>query len=395
MTFRVAVVIGTRPEAIKMAPVVAALREHPDLQTILISTAQHRQMLDQVLPIFGLKPDVDLGLMEPAQDLGELTSRVLVHMRRTLQDVAPHLVFVQGDTTTVMATALAAFYSRIPIGHVEAGLRTYDLDNPFPEEANRRVAGIFAALHFAPTSRAADALLAEGVPPERVMVTGNTCIDALQWTAAVPFTSSDPGLSAAIQSGRMVLVTSHRRESFGPELESICLALRDLVTTLPDVHVVYPVHLNPHVRQTVTRCLHGVDRVHLLDPLDYQSFVYAMRHATLVLTDSGGVQEEAPSLGKPVLVLRHVTERPEAAEAGLAKVIGTDREAIVGAARTLLTQPLAYAAMVGTVSPYGDGEAARRIALASARWLRGERPLLDPGEQFCAAAVRESMERVA
>ena len=380
----VAVVVGTRPEAIKLAPVVDALKARPDLKTIVISTAQHRQMLDQVLSLFQIEPDVDLNVMHRDQDLAGLTARVLTAMRDVLAEVAPALVVVQGDTTTVLATSLAAFYARIPMAHVEAGLRSRDLANPFPEEMNRRVASAMAAVHFAPTARARRELIRESVEPDRIVVTGNTVVDALKRVLQRPFSFDRTAVARFEQvAGRLLVVTSHRRESFGRELENICLALRQLVSTVDDLHVVYPVHLNPHVRETVLRMLAGVERIELIEPLDYLDFVNLMRRATLVLTDSGGVQEEAPTLGKPVLVLRAVTERPEAYEMGLSKVIGTTRESIVTEVMRLLTDPAAYRAMTSDVNPYGDGRAAERIAEAVSRWVRGERaPWLGRDEEF-------------
>jgi len=385
----VAVVVGTRPEAIKMAPVIDALKNQSDLATVVISTAQHRQMLDQVLSLFRIVPDVDLDLMAGNQDLAGLTARVLTRMRDVLAEIGPDLVLVQGDTTTVLAASLAAFYAQIPVAHVEAGLRSRDLRNPFPEEMNRKVASVMAAIHFAPTEGARRELLKESVAPDRVVVTGNTVVDALhrvlQWPSSE---DAEPAGGLAALDGRLMLVTSHRRESFGRDLENICLALRELVSRFDDLHIVYPVHLNPQVRGTVMPLLADVGRIHLIDPLDYLSFVNLMRRSTLILTDSGGVQEEAPTLGKPLLVMRAVTERPEAFELGLSSVIGTSREAIVAAVTRLLTDSQAYRSMTSDINPYGDGRAAGRIATVVRRWCQGERaPWLEPAEQFSVEAT--------
>ena len=372
-----------------MAPVIDALKARSALATVVISTAQHRQMLDQVLSLFRIVPDVDLDLMHRDQDLASLTGRILTRMPKTLVDARADLVLVQGDTTTALATSLAAFYARIPVAHVEAGLRTHDLGNPFPEEMNRKVASVVADIHLAPTPLARRELLKESVPPERIVVTGNPVVDALHRVLDWPFDFAGGPLEQFDRiDGRLLLVTSHRRESFGRDLENICLALCDLVSRFADLRIAYPVHLNPRVRETVVRLLDGVDRVHLIDPLDYVSFVNLMRRSALILTDSGGVQEEAPTLGKPLLVLRAVTERPEAFEAGLSKVIGTSREAIVGEVTRLLADPAAYRAMTSGVNPYGDGRAAARIAEVVCRWANGDvGPWLDASEEFDAEAA--------
>jgi len=373
LTLRVLSIFGTRPEAIKMAPVVRVLSDEPAIESMVCVTAQHREMLDQVLEIFDIEPDVDLDLMRPGQTLPELTARVLTHVDRTLDRLKPDLVLVQGDTTTVMAAALAAFYRQIPVGHVEAGLRTHDRYNPFPEEINRRIAGQLASLHFAPTQRAADALLAEGTPAAAVHVTGNTVIDALDWVVNQPRPPKVGELLEEIGCGsggqhRLVLVTAHRRESFGAPFEQICLGLRRLAERNPDVALVYPVHLNPNVQKPVHRLLDGRDRIHLVEPLPYLPFAHLMNAAYLVLTDSGGIQEEAPSLGKPILVLRNETERQEAIDAGTAKLVGPDAEAIVREAERLLHNERAYAEMANAVNPYGDGHAAGRILKAVMEW---------------------------
>jgi UDP-N-acetylglucosamine 2-epimerase (non-hydrolysing) len=355
---RILVAIGTRPEAIKMAPVVLALRQEPWADVRILATAQHRQMLDQVLGAFGLVPDIDLDIMRPDQTLPELTARLLLRLDEVLASEAPDAVLVQGDTTTVMTVAMAAFYRRIPLGHVEAGLRTGDLYNPFPEEMNRIVAGRLSRWHFAPTARSRDNLLAEGFAPDSIHVTGNTVIDALLQVA-----ERDLPLPVEIPEGkRLVLVTAHRRENFGAPFREVCLAIRDLASRHPDVHVLYPVHPNPNVTGPAREILGGHPAITLCEPLGYLAFVAAMKRATLVLTDSGGVQEEAPALGKPVLVMRHETERPEAVAEGVVQLVGPDRGAILAAADRLLDDPGAYAAMARGVSPYGDGHAAGRIA---------------------------------
>lgn len=361
------VVFGTRPEAIKMAPVVAALKATPGLETLVTVTAQHRQMLDQVLDLFGIVPDVDLDLMTPGQQLPGLFAAILQGMSEVFARQRPDLVLVHGDTSTTLAAALAAFYARVPVGHVEAGLRTGNLAAPWPEEANRRLTAPLASLHFSPTQAAADNLLREGIDPAHVHVTGNTVVDAL--VAVAERIASDPALADALASRfdfldpgrRLVLVTGHRRENFGAGFEQICLALRDLAGR-GDVQIVYPVHLNPNVQDPVQRLLSGVPGVRLIEPLDYLPFVYLMTRAHLILTDSGGIQEEAPSLGKPVLVLRQTTERPEAVEAGTVRLVGTDRATIVTEASRLLDDPAAHAAMAMAHNPYGDGHAAARIA---------------------------------
>lgn len=381
---RIAVVMGTRPEAIKMAPVVHALRGRADrFETVVVATAQHRQMLDQVLSIFRIEPDVDLDLMRQDQSLSELAARVLTTMDATLREVKPDLLMVQGDTTTVCATAVAAFHRNIPVAHVEAGLRSHDLRNPFPEEMNRRLTSVLTTLHFAPTPLARDELRRENIPAERIVVTGNTVVDALHQLLAEPFEVRDTRLDGIpFEKHRLLVVTSHRRESWGQDLENTCLALRDLVQRFPDLLVVYPVHLNPNVRKTVMSILRGAQRIHLTEPLDYFAFVNLMRRSHLILTDSGGVQEEAPTLGKPLLVLRKLTERPEAFHAGLSKVVGNSREAIVEEASRLLEDERAYREMVSSDNPFGDGRAAERITTALGRWASARLPLLEPAEEF-------------
>ncbi len=369
----IALVFGTRPEAIKLAPLVLALRDDPDLRPVVCVTAQHREMLDQVLAIFGIAPDADLDLMRPDQTLAGLTARAVAGIDAWLADARPDLVLVQGDTTTVFCAALAAFYRGIPVGHVEAGLRTGNLHSPFPEEANRVLTSRLADLHFAPTAGARDHLLREGVPAERIFVTGNTVIDALH--LVIEQVRRDPppvpGLDERELRGDrpLVLVTGHRRENFGPGFQRVCRALTRLADAFPDHLFVYPVHLNPNVQRPVHAILSGRDNVLLIDPLPYLPFVRLMDRATLILTDSGGVQEEAPGLGKPVLVTRETTERPEAVTAGTVKLVGTDEERIVAEATRLLTDPEAYAAMARAVNPYGDGKATGRIVAACREFL--------------------------
>ena len=360
---RVLSIVGTRPEAIKMAPVIQALARDPAFESRVLATAQHRQMLDQVLAVFGISPDLDLDIMRPNQALTALTARLLLALDAALGAEQPDLVLAQGDTTTVMTAALACFYRKIPFGHVEAGLRTGDLDNPFPEEMNRVVAGRLARWHFAPTASARDNLLREGVDPAAIHVTGNTVIDALLSVA-----DRRPEIGVPLDpTKRLILVTAHRRENFGAPLRAICHAIRRLVETNPDVVVLYPVHPNPNVQDVAQELLGDCPGVTLCPPLDYLPFVAAMQRAYLILSDSGGVQEEAPALGKPVLVLRRETERPEAVAAGVVRLVGPVYEAILGEAQRLLDDPGYYSAMARGVSPYGDGRAAGRILAA----LRG------------------------
>lgn len=379
---RVFCIFGTRPEAVKMAPVVRALRQFPErIVTRVCVTAQHRQMLDQVLEIFGIAPDIDLDLMQPNQSLSALAARVLSRLDPLLEQEQPDWVLVQGDTTTVMASAIAAHHRRVRVGHVEAGLRTGDRANPFPEEMNRVVADHISDLCFAPTERARQNLLREGIADAAIRVTGNTVVDALQEIAARPWTPSaasalsDSALAAIPPDARLILVTAHRRESFGAPLERICQALLQLARR-PDVRIVYAVHLNPQVQEPVHRLLDNVPNITLLPPLDYLTLIQLMKRSYLILTDSGGIQEEAPSLGAPVLVLRDVTERPEAVEAGVARLVGADTGRIVAEAARLLDDPQARAAMARAVNPYGDGRAAERIVQA----------LLEQGEPRPTAA---------
>ena len=369
---RVLSVFGTRPEAVKMAPVVEQLRHTPGVESGVCVTAQHRQMLDQVLELFDIVPDFDLNVMETDQALAPLTTAIFRSLDPVLEQFQPDWVLVQGDTTTVLAAALLAAYRKIRVGHVEAGLRTGDKGQPFPEEINRRVVSVVADLHFAPTARARDNLLREGVPPDRIVVTGNPVIDALQAIAARPYDPTTGPLAVLPSDRRIILVTAHRRENFGAPLEGIFTALRRLAERYrDDVTFVYPVHLNPNVRQPAQQMLGDVPNVTLLDPLDYLPMVHLLRQCTLVLTDSGGLQEEGPALGKPVLVLRQVTERPEAIEAGTARLVGTEPARIEAEVQRLLEDPAAYAAMAHAVNPFGDGHAAEKIVealLGSGRW---------------------------
>lgn len=365
-------IFGTRPEAIKMAPVVQQLRRHADkITTRVWVTAQHRQMLDQVLRAFAIQPDLDLNVMQDAQTPSQVAARVLERLEPPLLQAQPDWVLVQGDTTTVMAAAIAAHHLRIKVGHVEAGLRTHDKLNPFPEEMNRVVADALSDLRFAPTARARENLLREGIAAATIRVTGNTVIDALQWIVRQPPSRETEQLLARLGAqrtgahpSRILLVTAHRRESFGEPLREICSALREIALTRADVQIVYPVHLNPNVQQPVNQILGNISNVTLLPPLDYLAFAHLLNHSYLALTDSGGLQEEAPSLGKPVLVLRAVTERPEAVEAGTAKIVGTHKEAIVQETYRLLDDSAAYEAMARAVNPFGDGHAAERIVKA-------------------------------
>lgn len=369
---KVLTVFGTRPEAIKLAPVIRALRKRSHVDTLSVQrvavkvcvTAQHRQMLDQVLRLFEITPDYDLNVMEDNQSPTQVASAVLARLESILQEEQPDWVLVQGDTTTVTAASLAAFYARVKVGHVEAGLRTHDKWQPFPEEINRRVAGAIADLHFAPTEGARQNLLCEGVPNEHIVVTGNPVIDALHWVAAQPFDVATLRIERSIferSDEKLILVTAHRRENFGEPLQNICRALREIAVAYPAVQIVYPVHLNPNVWEPVHRYLDGIPNIALLPPLDYLPLVHLLKRSYLVLTDSGGLQEEAPSLGVPVLVLRDVTERPEAVKAGTVRVVGTDPHRIVGEVCRLLDDMAAYQAMAQAINPYGDGQASQRI----------------------------------
>jgi UDP-N-acetylglucosamine 2-epimerase (non-hydrolysing) len=359
-------IFGTRPEAVKMAPVVRELAHTPGIESRVCVTAQHRQMLDQVLDLFEISPDIDLDLMQPGQSLAELTARVFTQLDPVLTDLQPDWVLVQGDTTTVMSAALLAYYHQVKVGHVEAGLRTGDKFQPFPEEINRRVAGVIADLHFAPTEWSRQNLLRENVPDKQIVITGNPAIDALQWVVQQPFDISSLNIPTLQRADvRTVLVTAHRRENFGQPLENICQAIKTLADYYGgEVHFVYPVHLNPNVQEPAYRLLGTQPNITLLPPMDYLPLVNVMKRATIVLTDSGGIQEEAPGLGVPTLVMRNTTERPEGVEAGTLKLVGTDPEVIVRESRRLLDDPEAHAAMAGAKNPYGDGHAAERIVQA-------------------------------
>ncbi|HEY4468148.1 MAG TPA: UDP-N-acetylglucosamine 2-epimerase (non-hydrolyzing) [Klebsiella sp.] len=367
---KVLTVFGTRPEAIKMAPLVHALAKDPHFEAKVCVTAQHREMLDQVLKLFSIVPDYDLNIMQPGQGLTEITCRILEGLKPVLESFRPDVVLVHGDTTTTMAASLAAFYQRIPIGHVEAGLRTGDLNSPWPEEGNRTLTGHLATYHFAPTATSRQNLLRENIADNRITVTGNTVIDALFWVRDRVL--SDEALHNELAqcypflaSGKkMILVTGHRRESFGRGFEQICQALAEIAANNPDVQIVYPVHLNPNVSEPVKRILGHIDNVILIEPQDYLPFVWLMNRAWLILTDSGGIQEEAPSLGKPVLVMREMTERPEAVSAGTVCLVGTDSQRIVNAVTRLLQDESAYQAMSRAHNPYGDGQACHRILSA-------------------------------
>ncbi|MBE2899039.1 UDP-N-acetylglucosamine 2-epimerase (non-hydrolyzing) [Pasteurellaceae bacterium 20609_3] len=372
---KVLTVFGTRPEAIKMAILAQKLAQDSHIEAKVCVTGQHREMLDQVLDLFELKPDFDLNIMKSGQDLTDISVRILQSLRDVLTEFQPHLVLVHGDTTTTFAAALACYYQRIAVGHVEAGLRTYDIYSPWPEEGNRCLTGAIAQFHFAPTATAQQNLLAENKPEDNVIVTGNTVIDALLWVknkleqtdalnaelgARYPFLAPDK---------KLILITGHRRENFGDGFERICKSIKTIAERHRDVQILYPMHLNPNVREPVNRHLKGIDNVFLIEPQDYLPFVYLMNRAYLILTDSGGIQEEAPSLGKPVLVMRNTTERPEAVAAGTVKLVGTDEARIVGEVEKLLTDAAYYQSMAHANNPYGDGNACDRIVSAIKQWL--------------------------
>lgn len=370
---KILTVFGTRPEAIKMAPLSLALASDPRFESKVCVTGQHRQMLDQVLELFDIQPDFDLNIMKPGQDLTDVTTGILQGMKGVFSQFKPDMVLVHGDTATTFATTLAAYYQQIPVGHVEAGLRTGNLYSPWPEEANRKLTGALAALHFAPTETSSQNLQREGISTDSIVVTGNTVIDAL--LEVVNKLENDKALSSSFSEKfsflaadrRMVLVTGHRRESFGGGFERICQALAETAKSFPDVDIVYPVHLNPNVREPVNRLLSGMSNVHLIEPLDYLPFVYLMNRSHIILTDSGGIQEEAPSLGKPVLVMRDTTERPEAVAAGTVKLVGTQADSITQNLQELLTDQAAYESMSFAHNPYGDGQACQRILQALAQ----------------------------
>ena len=371
MTLRVLSVFGTRPEAIKMAPVVLGLQNHPEIESIVCVTAQHREMLDQVLNIFNIKPDYDLDLMKPGQDLYDITARVLTGMKDVLRKAKPDIVLVHGDTTTCFAAGLAAFYEGIKLGHVEAGLRTGDMGAPFPEEANRSLVGRLANYHFAPTETAKSNLLAENIDPATVFVTGNTVIDALfvarQKAEAMPANHWQSIFGSKIyqqitdNQRKLVLITGHRRENFGQGFIDLCTAIKELAQKHPDWLLIYPVHLNPNVQKPVNEILSGLPNIHLIEPQEYLSFVWLMNQSDIILTDSGGIQEEGPSLGKPVLVMRDVTERPEALDARTVRLVGTNISRIVEGVEEVLLDSALYERMSTAINPYGDGKASQRI----------------------------------
>ena len=371
---KILVVFGTRPEAIKMAPLIKELQKWPEtFETKVCVTAQHRQMLDQVLDLFDIFPNYDLNIMKPGQDLYNITVNVLMGMKEVLNDFQPDVVLVHGDTTTTFATALAAFYQKIKVGHVEAGLRTYDIYSPWPEEANRQITGVLANYHFAPTRKSKENLLKEHKKEKNIVVTGNTVIDALFLTLD-KIKSNDKlqikikndliqNLPKDVLDSKFILVTGHRRENFGQGFIDICKALHKIAIDNPNVNIVYPVHLNPNVQKPVKELLSNVKNIYLIEPLQYESFVYMMKKSYMIITDSGGVQEEAPSLGKPVLVTRNTTERPEALEAGTVKLVGTNRDKIVKETQKLLDDRLAYKKMAQAHNPYGDGKASTRVVV--------------------------------
>ena len=384
MKCRVIAVLGTRPEAIKLAVVIHEFRRRSDeFETAVVHTGQHRTMLDHALQLFKIKPDFDLDVMRPNQTLSSLTGRVLDTVENACRRFEPHMVLVQGDTTTAFASALAAYYCKIPVGHIEAGLRSRDIYNPFPEEVNRRLVSVMTEIHFAPTVGSRDNLLAEGTPSEKIVVTGNTVVDTLRVLSQLPHSWKNTPLAGIPQdNSRLVLVTSHRRESWGSDQEHMCLALKDLVKQHNDIRVIYPVHMNPNVRSTVNALLQDTERIHLTEPLDYITFVSLLQRCFLVLTDSGGIQEEAPTFRKPVLVLRKVTERPEASQFGMAKIIGMSREGIVNETNRLLDNTDAYLDMSEGENPYGDGHGSERIVEAVSRWHQKKTPLLEADKEF-------------
>jgi UDP-N-acetylglucosamine 2-epimerase (non-hydrolysing) len=367
---KILLIFGTRPEAIKMAPVVKALERSEEFQVVTTVTAQHRQMLDQVLELFDIQPQYDLNIMQKSQTLTDITTKVLQGLKEVLAKEQPDLVLVHGDTSTTFAGSLAAFYQQIPVGHVEAGLRTYNKYSPYPEEMNRKLTGCLTDIHFAPTPTAKAALLKEGVKPDNIVVTGNTVIDALLQTVRIGYRFDNQLLNTInYESKKVILVTSHRRENLGGPMRNIFSAIKEIVLGNPETEAVFPVHLNPKVRELAGEILGETERVRLIDPLDYEPFTNLMNQCYLVLTDSGGIQEEAPALGKPVLVLRDTTERPEAVKAGTVKLVGTGKDAIIKEANLLLRDRGEYQKMAGAVNPYGDGKAADRIIRAMRKYL--------------------------
>lgn len=361
---KVMAIFGTRPEAIKMAPVVRELLKHPEIETKVYLTAQHREMLDQVVDLFQLPVDYDLDIMKQGQSLYDITDRVLLGLKEVLEKEKPDLVLVHGDTTTTFSATLAAFYQQIDVGHVEAGLRTGNMYSPFPEEANRRLTSVLTTLHFAPTETARQNLLKENQKDDRIFTVGNSVIDALLATVKKDYVFEDKELQDIEEHKRIILVTTHRRENLGEPMRNVYRALRRLVETVPDTEVVFPVHRNPLVRQAVKEVLDGVPGIHLVDPMEYEPFTNLMARSAIILTDSGGIQEEAPSLGKPVLVLRDTTERPEAVASGTVKLVGTDEDKVYNTAYKLLTDEVAYREMAESINPYGDGHTSERIVQA-------------------------------
>lgn len=361
---KVMAIFGTRPEAIKMAPVVRELLKHPEIETKVCLTAQHREMLDQVVDLFQLPVDYDLDIMKQGQSLYDITDRVLLGLKEVLEKEKPDLVLVHGDTTTTFSATLAAFYQQIDVGHVEAGLRTGNMYSPFPEEANRRLTSVLTTLHFAPTETARQNLLKENQKDDRIFTVGNSVIDALLATVKKDYVFEDKELQDIEEHKRIILVTTHRRENLGEPMRNVYRALRRLVETVPDTEVVFPVHRNPLVRQAVKEVLDGVPGIHLVDPMEYEPFTNLMDRSAIILTDSGGIQEEAPSLGKPVLVLRDTTERPEAVASGTVKLVGTDEDKVYNTAYKLLTDEVAYREMAESINPYGDGHTSERIVQA-------------------------------
>lgn len=390
---RVCLVIGTRPEAIKMAPVIAAMRAHPNLTPLVVATTQHREMLKQALDVFGITPDVDLGLMQNGQNLGVFTSRALQALTECFLERKPDFLLVQGDTSTVTAAALAAFYQGIPIGHIEAGLRSFDLSSPFPEEVNRRIATCTANIHFAPTQEARKNLVSEGIPEGDIFVTGNTVVDALRMVEPRASFETPTLNRVGWETRRVILTTVHRRESMGEHLEEICDALEKIVR-LHDVEIVFPVHLNPKVRDVVYRRLANHDRIHLLEPLPYPDLLEVMRRVYLVLSDSGGIQEEVPSFRKPILILRDTTERPECVEAGFGELVGTDATVILARTAALLDDAALYTRRTSGENPFGDGRAAERIVEVVDTSLRHPHERSGP-RRLDRTQVTDTLERLA
>jgi UDP-N-acetylglucosamine 2-epimerase (non-hydrolysing) len=381
---KIAIIIGVRPEAVKMAPVILEFKKCQDrFETLVIATAQHRQLLDKALAVFGIAVDKDLNVMTHNQSLSALTSTVIGKIEPVLQDLQPDLTLVQGDTTTALAAAMVCFYLKIPLGHVEAGLRSFDFYNPYPEEFNRKAISMLASLHFAPTKLSHDNLIKEGIPKQNIVIAGNTSVDALSFCRYDDFDLAQTPLShIPLDDRRILLLTCHRRESWGKPLESICLAIKTLVNEFPDIQVLYPVHPNPNVKKTVHKLLGNAERIHIIEDLDYHAFTYLMKKSTIILTDSGGVVEEAPFFHKPTLVLRNATERPEAVMVGQAKLVGVDVDSIVKHCKALLTDAALYEQMAKQDNPFGDGKAAARIVSAVNGWFSGRSPILAYAEEF-------------